>query len=297
MKNQLEQYFGCTVKVNDYTKQLSLPIFMSMRQIKMVEMNGISFALVDISKELELTVAAMKTQQKKYEEAMQCQVAYEVVISSLSMRNALVKNAVNFVDLPGNVYLPFLGIVLQDVFKKQLIRADKMMPATQMVFLELYYIDDGKSTLKSEVARRLNLTKTSVTRATAQLAQMELITQNKSGTEISIMRNSSRKEYYEKAKEYLINPIQKAITVVREEIGTCGLKAGESALSRETSLNPPDIEELAVYKGAEIVDQLEIADARYEEHSKCAKGQPYQITVLVIVFPYLLSTCYLFEVP
>ena len=134
-------------------------------------------------------------------------------------------------------------------------------------------MDEGKSTLKSEVACRLNITKTSVTRATAQLEQMGLIIQNKSGTEISIMRNSSHKEYFEKAKEYLINPVQKVITVAREEISACGLKAGESALSCITDLNPPGIEELAVYKGAEIVDQLEIVDPRYEDHSKCAKLQ------------------------
>ena len=83
------------------------------------------------------------------------------------------------VDLPGNVFLPFMGIVLQDVYRKQLVKADKMMPATQMVFLELLYMDDEDSVLKSEVANKLNLTKTSITRATAQLEEMGLIRQMK----------------------------------------------------------------------------------------------------------------------
>ncbi|MDD2970842.1 MAG: hypothetical protein PHE02_01755 [Lachnospiraceae bacterium] len=273
MKKQLGEYFGCVVKEKKLTGQLSLPIFMTLRNIRILEMNGTSFALIDITKESELTVAAMKKQQKKYEEVMQCPVAYEMEINSLSMRNAMVKNGIFFVNLPGNIFLPFLGIVLQNVYKKQCIGADKMMPATQMVFLELYFMGEGASVLKSEIAGRLHLTKTSITRATAQLEQMELIMQNKSGTEISIMRNSVPKKYYENAKRYLINPVQKIITVSREEIKDYGFKAGESALSMKTELNPPNIEEMAIYKGAEIIDQLEIMDSRYEEHSKCVKLQ------------------------
>ena len=46
-------------------------------------------------------------------------VAYEVALNNVSMRNALVKSGVPFVNLPGNVFLPFMGIVLQDVYRKQ----------------------------------------------------------------------------------------------------------------------------------------------------------------------------------
>ena len=200
MKNQLEQYFGCEVKIREYKNKLSLPIFMTMRDIVMAEIYGVNFAIVDVMKEAELSVAAMKKQKAKYEEALQCPVAYQVALNSVSMRNALVKNGVSFVDLPGNVFLPFMGIVLQDVYRKQLVKTDKMMPATQMVFLELLYMNDEESALKSEVASKLNLTKTSITRATAQLEEMDLIEQIKSGTEISIKRNCSRKAYMKMQK-------------------------------------------------------------------------------------------------
>ena len=176
-------------------------------------------------------------------------------------------------DLPRNVFLPFMGIVLQDVYRKRLVKADKMMPATQMVFLELLYMDDEESVLKSEVANKLNLTKTSITRATAQLEEMGLIRQMKSGTEIAIKRNYSRKEYYENAKAYLINPVQKEITIMRYESTFESFSAGETALSQESELNPPRIEECAIYKGEEVVDQLEIVDARSEAPDDCLKVQ------------------------
>lgn len=273
MKKELEQYFGCEVKIAEYKNKLPLPIFMTMRDIVMVEIYGVTFAIIDVMKETELSVAAMKKQKAKYEEALQCPVAYEVALNSVSMRNALVKSGVPFVDLPGNVFLPFMGIVLQDVYRKQLVRADKMMPATQMVFLELLYMRDEETALKSEVAKKLNLTKTSITRATAQLEEMGLIQQVKSGTEISIKRNHPRKEYYEKAVAYLINPIQKVITIMRYEATFESLSAGETALSQVSELNPPRIEECAIYKGEEVIDQLESVDARYEDLDACLNVQ------------------------
>lgn len=204
---------------------------------------------------------------------MLCHVAYAVSVDSRSARNAMVKNGIAFVDLPNNVFLPFLGILLQDMYKKQLVKADRMMPATQMVFLELLYMDDDKSVLKNEIARRLNLTKTSITRATAQLREMNLIQESKSGTEISIMRNCSRKEYYSRAVKYLINPVQKVITVKRDKLIKDGFQAGETALSNDTGLNPPNIEEMAIYKGSDLVNQMEIVDARLENQSRCVRLQ------------------------
>lgn len=273
MKKQLEQYFGCEVKTAEYKNKLSLPIFMTMRDITMIEIYGVKFAIIDVVKETELSVAAMKKQRAKYEEALQCPVAYEVTLDNASMRNALVKSGVPFVDLPRNVFLPFMGIILQDVYRKQYVKADKMMPATQMVFLELLYMGDEESMLKSEVANKLNLTKTSITRATAQLEKMGLIRQVKSGTEITIRRNYSRKEYYENAKAYLINPVQKVNTIIRCEVTFESLIAGETALSQESELNPPRIEERAIYKGEKVVDQLESVDARAEDPDDCLKVQ------------------------
>lgn len=52
---------------------------------------------------------------------------------------------------------------------------------------------------------------TSLTRTTAQLKEMDLIMENKSGTEIGVMRNCPRKEYFDRARKYLISPVQKII--------------------------------------------------------------------------------------
>ena len=152
MKKELEQYFGCEVKIAEYKNKLPLPIFMTMRDIMIVEIYGVNFAIIDVMKETELSVAAMKKQKAKYEEALQCPVAYEVALNNVSMRNALVKSGVPFVNLPGNVFLPFMGIVLQDVYRKQLVKADKMMPAEGLVTECIHrYIEEISAVDESEI--------------------------------------------------------------------------------------------------------------------------------------------------
>ena len=76
---------------------------------------GVNFVIIDVMKETELSVAVMKKQKAKYEEALQCPVAYEVALNSVSMRNALVKHGVPFVDLPENVFYHLWKLWMPDL--------------------------------------------------------------------------------------------------------------------------------------------------------------------------------------
>lgn len=58
--------------------------------------------------------------------------------------------------------------------------------------------------------------------------------------------------------------------------------AGETALSQESELNPPRIEECAIYKGEEVVDQLEIVDARSEAPDDCLKVQLWKYNPFIL---------------
>ena len=71
----------------------------------------------------------------------------------------------------------------------------------------------------------------------------------------------------------MINPVQKVITIQRTEENFVRYCAGETALSRMSELNPPRIEEYAIYKGEEIIDQLEVVDARYKDWDDCLNVQ------------------------
>ena len=119
MRSQLEKYFGCEVKVTKYTDETTLPIFMAMRDIHMVSIYDVNFVIINITKESDLTISAMKKQKKQYEEELKCPVVYDLIVENISMRSALIKNGIFFIDLPNNVFIPFLGVILQDKYRKK----------------------------------------------------------------------------------------------------------------------------------------------------------------------------------
>ena len=93
----------------------------------------------------------------------------------------------------------------------------------------------------------LGLTRTSITRASEQLKALGLITEAPYWKEIRMTACTEGKEFYDAGEPYLINPVQKRITIKADE----GLKwfyAGESALGKRTMLNEPEIPTVAIDK-------------------------------------------------
>lgn len=154
-------------------------------------------------------IAALKKQKVIYEEQLRCNVAFSFDVMSKAQRDSLIKAKLPFIALPGQVYLPFLGIALKDNYKKmKQVNVEKMMPATQMLFLYLLYSQDDY-VLKSDAADRLELTRTSMTRASEQLLAMNLIEQQRVGKELRMVKKYDNSSMLEAAKQYLISPVQK----------------------------------------------------------------------------------------
>ncbi len=65
-------------------------------------MYGSCFALVDITKEQEFSISAMRKQRVQYEEVLKMPVAY-IEITSVGMRNAMVNSNISFVDFPADI--------------------------------------------------------------------------------------------------------------------------------------------------------------------------------------------------
>jgi len=285
MKLDLEKYFGLELKELNIDKIQGLPIYMSSaRIIRKYEVNHHVFIVVEIKKEEKYGVPALKKQLQKYQEATQLDVVFSFEEMTLVQRNALVKANIPFAALPEQLYIPFLGMLfLNKFYEKKNIKMDKMMPATQQVFLYLLYNKSKNPIMKSTVAEEVGLTRTSLTRATDQLIEMKLITQEKQGREIYIRCVEQDRKLYELAKPFLINPIQKEIVVEKSQISQSMLKAGETALAEQTMLNIPAISEYAIYKGTKGIKDVTIADAQWEDNNNLIKVQLWKYD------PYLFS--------
>lgn len=275
MMEKLQEYFGIQVREEKFKATKGLPLYLvSGRNLQEIEMEGKRFLLVHILEGEKYGVAALKKQMKKYSEATKLEVAFSFSTMTRVQRSALLKANIPFISLPDQVYLPFLGMVFSNQFrKKKLVKTDKMMPVTQQVFLYLFYHTANTEITKSLIADALGVTRTSITRASEQLLQMKLITQERRGKEIYIHCNQKGREFFEQASPFLINPVQKEIYVNDDKIPHDLLKAGETALGEQTMLNPPKIPEYAIYKGSEWVAELEEVEEQWEWNGTVAKLQ------------------------
>ena len=261
----LKEVFGDEVIQKKISDKPNIALFLARRDMYRVEIDGVSFVLIHIDSEEKLGISALKKQQAIYVESMQSNIAFEFEEISKTQRDALIKHRIPFVAFPGQVYLPFLGVMLSDQFRKiNKVSAEKMMPVTQMLFIYLLR-QNTDYTLKSVAADALGLTRTSMTRASEQLLAMGLIDQEKVGKEFRMRIKYGQQGMWEKARPYLINPVQKRIVVRERDVKGNYLVAGESALSEYSMLNAPKVKTVALYKGSIKTEELEEIDARWEE--------------------------------
>ena len=123
-----------------------------------------------------------------------------VSINNISryQRDAMVQKGVPFVSLPKQIYLPFLGVMLQNYFRDNpILQVDKFTPISQALFLMLAYSKKEARFSKSDAAKKLGVTNTTITRASKQLKAIGVLQEEFVGTSVFIKRTLSGAKYFE----------------------------------------------------------------------------------------------------
>lgn len=298
MNSEYKKLFGINFKTEDINTK-GLPIYLSSRRsFFKLSYEDNSFLIVKIHSDERFGAVAFQKQAILLSERYDMPVAFEFDSITRTQRDSLIERKVPFISGSGQLYLPFLGMALSNSFPKhKQIRTQKMMPVTQALFLYILYISRDGFVAKKDAAEYLGVTRTSITRASEQLLAMELITQKNHGKESLMTANGSGIELFEKAKSYMINPIQSIITTTMYDDYDNNLLSGESALAECTMLNYPSIPVRAVYKSDIDLDLLQEIDVRWEPDSDAVKLElwkydPKLFSDSGIVDPISLAMCY-----
>ena len=108
------------------------------------------------------------------------------------------------------------------------------------------------------------MTQMSVSRASEQLLAMSLITQESFGKAVQMQAVATGKELYMLAEDYLINPVQRALTVEKSDLLSNYPVAGETALSLHSMLSQPAIPVVAIGKGDSVLSSLAPVDEQWD---------------------------------
>ena len=161
-----------------------------------------------------------------------------------STMRALIRNAIPFVVHDKQIYLPFMGIWLQEKLTLRGAPQKKLSPSAQMVLLFIIY-SNSRFPLQSEIAHQLGISTMSVSRSLSSLEELDLISCWTNGLHKCIALKESPKALFNRALPYLRNPVKKRIYVSRYHIQPDWVPAGLSALARRSMLNPPALESYA----------------------------------------------------
>lgn len=251
MKEILSEIFGSQLK-KFKTKEINLPVYlMDGRTFYDVNIMDTDCVLVYFQKYNQFSITSLKKQMINYNKFFDRAVVYGFDSITTFQRKALVENGISFVSNNGQVFMPFIGTLFYKCVTNQMDNdVLRFMPVTQSLFLFLLYNEDDKKINKSQAAEILGVTPMSITRAVKELKQLGIVEETKVGTQIKVSRNLSRFETYEKAKDYLINPIQRIVYILKKDFINVFPSAGEYSLCERSELSYPRYEEYALSKEA-----------------------------------------------
>ena len=261
MYEELNRELNTEFHVTEILDKPGLPIYLAIRNVYIAEAYEVRFALVDLSNENEIRIGRLKEQLIKYTDYFDMNAAYIVKDITRYQRDAFIKHNIPFISLPDHIYLPFLGIALQNHFRRNSITTIKRFtPIAQQLFLLLAYRQYSIPINKSDAAKNLMTTNTSITRAANQLRAAGLLIEEEHGRSTYLFRALHGQEYIDKASSYLINPVEKEVFVRPNSIIEQLPDAGESALSKISMLNMPAVQVKACRKSRELPEKLEYVD-------------------------------------
>ncbi len=242
MKQELEKLLGLKTAV----KQLNntdIPVYMKSYRFWDVTIEGFDFIIAELPDDMIFDLRNIKRDYRKAKELLGRNTALAIPAINAKRRASLIEARIPFVALPNQVYLPFLGLILTEKYEAQNMTAgtDIFTPSAQMLFLLLAYMPSSETLINTEAAKKLGLTKMSITRAASALNAAGLINEEKHGTGTTMIKKYSGKEFVDRAMPYLIDPVKSSFYVRDDGSYSALPDSGESALSSLTMLNPPQI--------------------------------------------------------
>lgn len=165
-----------------------------------------------------------------------------LVFESLSKyrRDALIKAHVPFVVPRKQIYLPFVGVALNERCDAETESTEKLLPSAQAIFFYYLYSKQDRIYL-SDAVKELQYSAMSVSRAAKQLMQTGLFEECKEGVQKLLIARYERKEMLERMQPLLIDPVKRRIYIALDILPREHCLAGFSAMAHYSMLNAPEL--------------------------------------------------------
>lgn len=193
-----------------------------------------------------LNLKSYKVQEKKAEAVLSVPVVLCADKLMFQQRENLINSGVEFVEPGKQIYMPSLGVVLNDRRNSADTKPiGKFTPQIQLCALFFLYKKEKEYTAK-EISETTGLNVMAVSRGVSALTELELLSVRKAARTNYYTIKASKNKFLESIKDYLISPVLKRVYADGETIFNVGIKSGYTALSQLTSIVDDSIQTYAV---------------------------------------------------
>lgn len=240
-----------------------------------IETNGMHW--VAIKPKSDAGLVTLRKDIAKVQAAAGLNCAIFMDSTTCYIKEKMIEEGIPFVLADKQVYLPFIGFLLSSSGERDIAPVQLISYLTQKLILTAIYEKWDKVTV-SEVAVRLGVTKTSVTRCFDEIEYLGIDILDAKGKSRAITVSEDRKQLWEKLQSVLRNPVI-ARYELREDL-LLEKKAGITALCEYSLLSDNDYPTYAITK-------KEISETGIKKMKRVCRGE--EIGCVVLELGYFIN--------
>ena len=246
--------FGLTINYKSWDKKQALPLYVAGNyEIDEAIVSNNRFIVMRPIGDLP-TLPAMKKHIEKIQKIDDVPVAFYLKNLSDFRRKGMLESNIPFMT-EKQVFLPFIGTLLVEE-KNNALYKEKFMFSTQQLFLMYLYNRQNKLYV-ANVGKKLPYSAMTLSRAVKQLEASDLFLVYKDGVNKVIESKYDRRELFERAKPFLLDPVRKYGYIEKSRIDENMVLASESALAKNSMLNPSKLITYAIDEQKMDINQME----------------------------------------
>jgi len=240
----LRTMFGPQMFLEDYNRYDNLPLYLTENyQLFSLQIGEERYLLVKPKTVMDLRMETLKKQLKQIQKYTNLLPVLLLENLRLNQRNALVQSGIAFLVPEKQLYIPHCAMNLTETESVAQEYGEQFAVATQVVFIYLL-LNKIKKTNAHQLSEWLPYSVASVNRALKELSFRELLRTEGSSTRKQYTISSGR-EFWEKGKQYLFDPVKTRHYVAMKFDNPRFLMSGDLALFRLSFLNGTSIHSYA----------------------------------------------------
>lgn len=205
MKEFIEKSIGMEVDIKDIDYNGRLPmIYSSLYDFKIASMHNIEW-LIAIPKE-KINLAQLRKNHRQIEKLLDMRCALYIKNTSTYSKNAMIADGIPFIVEDKEIYLPFLGILLNSASERTIKPVQRISFLTQKMILTAIYERWNEVTV-TKAAEQLDITKMSASRCFDEIDFFDMPILGTKGKSRVINVPDDIKELWSSIEVYMRNPV------------------------------------------------------------------------------------------